>query len=69
MLRHPASYRDSDFWRAAEERGWELRRVRGSHHIYGKAGWPVILTIPEGVSRNGTKRGIVRSLQEEEQRD
>lgn len=29
-----------------ERRGWILLRVNGSHHIYGKTGDPVRLSIP-----------------------
>lgn len=29
-----------------EERGWTLRRVRGSHHHYAKEGCSQIATIP-----------------------
>jgi predicted RNA binding protein YcfA (HicA-like mRNA interferase family) len=29
-----------------EHQGWELLRVHGSHHIYGKPGSAVRLTIP-----------------------
>ncbi len=29
-----------------ERHGWELLRVRGSHHIYGKKGRVVRLSIP-----------------------
>lgn len=29
-----------------EKRGWVLKRVKGSHHIYAKAGMPTILSIP-----------------------
>lgn len=32
--------------RALEKRGWELLRISGSHHIYGKQGSPVRLSIP-----------------------
>jgi predicted RNA binding protein YcfA (HicA-like mRNA interferase family) len=32
--------------RALEHQGWELLRVHGSHHIYGKPGDGVRLTIP-----------------------
>ncbi len=35
-----------EFARIAERRGWKLLRINGSHHIYGKAGNPVRLTIP-----------------------
>jgi len=29
-----------------ESRGWNLMRIHGSHHIYGKAGSVVRLSIP-----------------------
>lgn len=29
-----------------ERHGWRLLRVHGSHHIYGKPGTPVRLSIP-----------------------
>ncbi len=29
-----------------ESRGWELKRIQGSHHIYTQAGNPKILTVP-----------------------
>jgi predicted RNA binding protein YcfA (HicA-like mRNA interferase family) len=32
--------------RAVEHQGWELLRVHGSHHVYGKLGSAVRLTIP-----------------------
>jgi predicted RNA binding protein YcfA (HicA-like mRNA interferase family) len=32
--------------RALERHGWELRRVHGSHHIYGKEGSVVRLSVP-----------------------
>jgi predicted RNA binding protein YcfA (HicA-like mRNA interferase family) len=32
--------------RALERHGWALLRVRGSHHIYGKEGSPVRLSVP-----------------------
>jgi len=31
---------------ALERNGWELLRVHGSHHIYGKAGSGARLTVP-----------------------
>ena len=34
------------FAKLVERRGWQLLRVSGSHHIYGKAGSTVRLTIP-----------------------
>ena len=35
-----------DFARLVERRGWRLLRVNGSHHVYGKAGSVVRLSIP-----------------------
>ncbi len=35
-----------DFARIIERRGWSLLRVSGSHHIYGKSGSVVRLSIP-----------------------
>jgi predicted RNA binding protein YcfA (HicA-like mRNA interferase family) len=32
--------------RLVERRGWQLLRINGSHHIYGKAGSIVRLSIP-----------------------
>jgi len=29
-----------------EQAGWTLKRIKGSHHIYGKAGERKILTVP-----------------------
>jgi predicted RNA binding protein YcfA (HicA-like mRNA interferase family) len=35
-----------DFARMVERRGWTLLRVNGSHHIYGKTGSTVRLSVP-----------------------
>jgi predicted RNA binding protein YcfA (HicA-like mRNA interferase family) len=35
-----------EFAKALEQRGWELLRVQGSHHIYGKKGSIVRLSVP-----------------------
>jgi predicted RNA binding protein YcfA (HicA-like mRNA interferase family) len=44
-----------------ERHGWTLLRVQGSHHIYGKAGSDVRLSIP--VHGNQTlKTGLLRHL-------
>jgi predicted RNA binding protein YcfA (HicA-like mRNA interferase family) len=32
--------------KAIERRGWVLLRINGSHHIYGKAGKRVRLSVP-----------------------
>ena len=35
-----------EFARLLERNGWTLLRVQGSHHIYGKAGSVVRLSVP-----------------------
>jgi len=44
-----------------ERQGWTLLRVRGSHHVYGKAGVPARLIIPVNGSRS-LPRGLLRYL-------
>ena len=34
------------FARLLEKRGWELKRVKGSHHVYMKPGNPARLSVP-----------------------
>jgi predicted RNA binding protein YcfA (HicA-like mRNA interferase family) len=50
-----------DFARLIERRGWLLLRVSGSHHIYGKAGSVVRLSIPIHGNRP-LKTGLLRHL-------
>ena len=47
--------------RLVERRGWTLLRINGSHHIYGKTGSVVRLTIPIHANRP-LKRGLLRHL-------
>jgi predicted RNA binding protein YcfA (HicA-like mRNA interferase family) len=47
--------------RALERRGWALMRVHGSHHIYGKPGSVVRLSVPIHGSRP-LKTGLLRHL-------
>lgn len=35
-----------DFAKLLETKGWELRRVHGSHHIYAKSGNPTRISLP-----------------------
>jgi predicted RNA binding protein YcfA (HicA-like mRNA interferase family) len=35
-----------EFARMLESNGWSLQRINGSHHIYGKAGSPVRISVP-----------------------
>jgi predicted RNA binding protein YcfA (HicA-like mRNA interferase family) len=47
--------------RLIERRGWRLLRVSGSHHIYGKTGTTVCLSIPIHGNRP-LKTGLLRHL-------
>lgn len=47
--------------KAVERKGWTLLRVRGSHHIYGKQGSSVRLSIPMHEGRD-LKIGLLRHL-------
>jgi predicted RNA binding protein YcfA (HicA-like mRNA interferase family) len=49
------------FARLVERRGWRLLRVNGSHHIYGKSGSDVHLSIPIHGNRP-LKIGLLRHL-------
>ncbi len=47
--------------RIVERDGWQLLRVHGSHHIYGRAGSIVRLSIPIH-SNKPLKLGLLRHL-------
>ena len=44
-----------------ESRGWQLKRINGSHFIYVKAGVPVRISVPVH-GDTSLKRGIQRHL-------
>jgi predicted RNA binding protein YcfA (HicA-like mRNA interferase family) len=50
-----------DFARVIERRGWILLRISGSHHIYGKSGSVVRLSIPIHGNKP-LKTGLLRHL-------
>ncbi len=50
-----------EFCRALERNGWLLMRVQGSHHIYGKPGSMVRLSVPVH-SNQPIKIGLFRHL-------
>jgi predicted RNA binding protein YcfA (HicA-like mRNA interferase family) len=50
-----------DLARIIERRGWILLRVNGSHHIYGKSGSVVRLSIPIHGNKP-LKTGLLRHL-------
>ena len=47
--------------RALEKRGWQLLRIAGSHHIYGKDGSVVRLSVPIHGAKP-LKTGLLRHL-------
>ena len=47
--------------KVVERRGWALLRVTGSHHIFGKQGSPVRLSIPVHANKP-LKIGLLRHL-------
>lgn len=51
----------SEFARLIERRGWRLLRIAGSHHIYGKPGSIVRLSVPIHGNRP-LKTGLLRHL-------
>ncbi|HZF10527.1 MAG TPA: type II toxin-antitoxin system HicA family toxin [Thermoanaerobaculia bacterium] len=50
-----------DLAKVLEQRGWVLRRIHGSHHIYMKEGSEVRLSVPIHGSR-ALKIGLLRHL-------
>ncbi len=50
-----------EFARIVERHGWRLLRIKGSHHIYGKQGSTVRLSIPIHGNRP-LKQGLQRHL-------
>ena len=50
-----------EFCRILERHGWRLLRVRGSHHVYGKAGERARLSVPVHGS-DKLKAGLQRHL-------
>lgn len=50
-----------EFSKLLKKRGWELKRISGSHHIYAKFGNPARISVP--VHRNTPlKVGLLRHL-------
>jgi len=50
-----------EFVRIVERHGWQLLRINGSHHIYGKQGSVLRLSIPIHGNRP-LKIGLLRHL-------
>ena len=49
------------FCRLLESRGWQLKRINGSHFIYAKAGVPARISVPVH-GDTPLKRGLQRHL-------
>lgn len=54
-------YTGKHMCRLLEEHGWDLKRIKGSHHIYGKPGERSIITVPVHGSQT-LKPGLCRSI-------
>jgi len=50
-----------DFGKIIENKGWVLKRIRGSHHIYTKTGRIERISIPVHGNRP-LKAGLLRAL-------
>jgi predicted RNA binding protein YcfA (HicA-like mRNA interferase family) len=50
-----------DLCRLLDQAGWKLKRIRGSHHIYSKAGERKILVVPVHGNRQ-VKPGLALRL-------
>ena len=50
-----------EFAKVLERHGWLLLRIQGSHHIYGKSGSDVRLSVPIHGNR-ALKIGLLRHL-------
>jgi predicted RNA binding protein YcfA (HicA-like mRNA interferase family) len=55
------SWSGREFARLVERYGWRLLRVNGSHHIYGRPGSVVRLSIPIHGNKS-LKSGLLRHL-------
>ena len=50
-----------DLCKIVEKKGWILKRINGSHHIYKKAGIENLLVIPVHKNQD-LKHGLLRSI-------
>jgi predicted RNA binding protein YcfA (HicA-like mRNA interferase family) len=50
-----------DFCKVLERNGWTLKRIKGSHHIYGKPGHQAIISVPVH-KNNSLKKGLLNDL-------
>jgi len=50
-----------EFARILEKKGWELKRINGSHHIYVKDGSPTRISVPIHGNKP-LKKGLLNHL-------
>ena len=50
-----------EFASLLEDKGWELKRIKGSHHVYTKPGNPARISIPIHGNRS-LKIGLLKHL-------
>jgi predicted RNA binding protein YcfA (HicA-like mRNA interferase family) len=50
-----------EFARLLEQRGWQLKRIKGSHHVYVKPGNPARISLPIH-GNQPLKIGLLRHL-------
>lgn len=55
------SYSGKELCRLLEKRGWQLKRIKGSHQIYGKPGERALLVIPVHTNQS-LKPGLQRAM-------
>jgi predicted RNA binding protein YcfA (HicA-like mRNA interferase family) len=55
------AYSGKEVCRLLEQQGWILKRVKGSHHIYGKPGERAIITVPVHGNQS-LKPGLLRAV-------
>lgn len=54
------AFTGKEFCSLLESRGWQLKRIRGSHRIFVRPGAAVRISVP--VHRGTLKRGLQRHL-------
>jgi len=50
-----------DFAKLLEKHGWELKRIKGSHHVYMKEGMTARISVPIH-GNNSLKIGLMKRL-------
>ena len=55
------SFSGKDFCKILEKKGWVLKTIKGSHHVYMKFGKKVRLSVPVHGNKD-LKKGLLRFL-------